>query len=225
MLGAVLLAVVLLFWSCGGGSDDNPGGDAGRKPGPGVPSPTAPADDITLNPSETTEAPPGGPPPAGGQPGGETSTPDPPAAGAPSGGAPAAPVAAGPCADAEIQVTPVPLPATAQRGQPVGLQLRIKNVSARTCSRDVGSDVQEIYIKQGAQKIWSSDTCSTTPQPATQSLAPNAELQFEITWNGRDASRCANTQAAGPVPPAGEYEVIGRLSARHSNPVKLVLRG
>ena len=41
----------------------------------------------------------------------------------------------------------------------------------RTCTRDVGPDLQEIYIKQGARTIWSSDKCGlykgSDPQPFT----------------------------------------------------------
>jgi hypothetical protein len=85
--------------------------------------------------------------------------------------------------------------------------------------------MQEIYIKQGAQKIWSSDTCGTVRSSDVKQFEPNSEREYRVTWNGRDASKCANAQAAGPVPPAGEYEVIGRLSARLSAPVKLVLGG
>ena len=40
-----------------------------------------------------------------------------------------------------------------QRGAVVDLQLKIKNMSDRTCSRNVGADLQEIFIKSGAEKI------------------------------------------------------------------------
>lgn len=140
--------------------------------------------------------------------------------------APAAPaVDDGSCTDAEISVTPVALPASVPRRGTVDLQLRIKNTSQRTCSRDVGADLQELFVKSGAEKIWSSDTCGTAKGSDVQSFTPGFVRSYQVGWNGRDTTRCADGLATGPYPPAGTYQVFGRLGTKLSDPVKLTIVG
>lgn len=238
VLGALLLVVIVLLWSCTGNSDD-----PGKTPGATGSATATPVDEITPNPAESADAGDAGGPPLGdaaddpaatgtaaaptNAPAGQPAATDVPA-GQP-GGQPGGPTAGAPgtgqCADAEILVTPVPVPAAARRGQPVELKLRIKNSSTRTCDRDVGADLQEIYIKLGAQTIWSSDRCGTARGSKVQPFTPGFEREFQVTWNGRDMTRCANGQASGPVPAAGEYQLFGRLGSQLSQPVKLVLTG
>ena len=119
----------------------------------------------------------------------------------------------------------MPARVAAKRGQPVNLSLIIKNVSARTCARDVGADVQEIYIKQGAAKIWSSDVCAVAAGAGSkvEQFQPGGQRTYYVTWNGRDSSRCSGGMAAGNFPVAGRYEVMGRLGAKVSNPVVVTL--
>jgi hypothetical protein len=131
----------------------------------------------------------------------------------------------GTCTDSEIAVTPVALPAEVRRGAPVDLSLKIRNKSGRTCSRDVGADVQELFIKSGAEKVWSSDTCGTGKGSDVQSFTPGFERSYQLTWNGMDASRCSQGVASGPQPPAGNYQVFARVGTKLSEPVKLVVVG
>lgn len=238
VLGALLLAVLILFLSCSGGDDEDGGTPRGGGPATSTPNPGAgplgsgtPVDE----PSFEESRPPGGKPalpapsdavvdPEGDGTDGQV----PGAPGAPGPGTSGNPdlnvaAAAGQCADAEVSVTPIPSRTAAKRGTPVEILLKIKNVSTRTCSRDVGADLQEIYIKQGAFKVWSSDTCSTVKNSNVQKLASGAELEFGVTWNGRQSSRCSAGLAVGPAPQAGEYEVFGRLGGKVSAPVRLTL--
>ncbi|MBY8873171.1 hypothetical protein K7640_15150 [Micromonospora sp. PLK6-60] len=137
-----------------------------------------------------------------------------------------APVAdEGTCTDAEISVRATAQPAEATQGNRVDLTLVIKNSSSRTCNRDVGADAQELFVKAGAAKVWSSDTCGTGRGSEVRSLVPNAERSYTITWNGRDTSRCASGLAAGPYAPAGTYEVFARVGTKLSEPVQLVVHG
>ena len=71
-------------------------------------------------------------------------------------------------------------PTSVQRGAVVDLQLKIKNTSDRTCSRNVGADLQEIFIKSGAEKIWSSDTCGKVQGSDVQSFTPNFERSYQV---------------------------------------------
>ncbi len=129
----------------------------------------------------------------------------------------------GNCADTELSVTAVAQPAEAASGASVALSLKIRNRSDRTCSRDVGATAQELYIKAGAEVIWSSDTCGTATGSDVQSFTPGFERSYQVNWNGRDSSRCANGVANGPVAQAGRYEVFARVGTKLSQPAKLVV--
>ncbi|MER5334941.1 hypothetical protein [Micromonospora sp. NPDC002717] len=219
VLGAGLLFLIVLLYSCTGSdrkADDS--GDARPASGttsPGsTPGPTGPVlSPQTGGPSPGASGDPGAADPSGGP----TTTDTPPAA-------PVVPAADdGVCTDAEITVTPVALPASVVRGAVVDLQLKVKNRSERTCSRDVGADEQELFIKSGAEKIWSSDTCGTGKGSDPQSFTPGFERSYQVGWNGRDSSKCANGVAAGPHPPAGTYQVFARVGTKLSEPVKLTV--
>ncbi|MEQ4305364.1 hypothetical protein ABNF97_28955 [Plantactinospora sp. B6F1] len=224
VLGALLLFLIVLLYSCinTGGADDS-GGDKTADPGP---SPT-----LTPHVDPSASGPPDSGAPEPGGPGGEEPS-DPPADDGgsvePAGGGevpPAPPPVANECTDQEISVIPVPSRTSAQRGQPIDLRLRIKNVSDRTCNRDVGADLQELYIKSGARKVWSSDVCSEVRSNDVRAFPPNHENEYRVSWNGRESSRCSNQLAAGPYPAAGTYQLFGRLGNKHSEPVRITITG
>ncbi|MDG4828085.1 hypothetical protein O7627_02050 [Solwaraspora sp. WMMD1047] len=223
VLGAALLFLIVLVYSCTG-----PGG-SGADPG------SAPTSTPTANPPESGA---GGPlltpetgPPAAGDagedPGGEP----------PAGGGPAAPPAgdatvpvipppaAGSCTDEEMSVVPVPSQSSIKRGATIEVRLKIRNASDRTCERDVGSQLQEVYIRIGAQVVWSSDTCSPPGESNVVTFTPGLAHEYRVAWNGKDVTRCADGVANGPVPAAGDYQVFGRLGTKRSEPVQLTLTG
>jgi hypothetical protein len=212
VLGAVLLVVLIWAFSCSGGDDPSkPSGTGatGTVPTPGVQGSGAAAEPSFAESGPVRQPPVVAPTPT-----------DVPVGAGPSV---AAPPADGSCAVAEMVFVPVPSKTSAKSGDPIDLRLKIKNVSTRTCSRDVGADVQEIYVKQGAKKIWSSDVCAATKGSAVRQFPPNGEQEFYVTWNGNDSSRCEGGAATGPRPAAGEYELMGRLGAKVSDPVRLSL--
>jgi hypothetical protein len=153
--------------------------------------------------------------------------------GEPTAGISAAPVvddsstapvdSSGHCTDDEISVIPVPSQTSMQRGVTIELRLRIKNISTRTCDRDVGPGPQEMYLKRGAETVWSSDICNQNRDSNVRTFPSNLEHEYRITWNGRDASRCDGEAANGKVLEAGEYELFGRLGTKISEPVKLTI--
>ncbi|WP_212987877.1 adhesin [Actinoplanes auranticolor] len=238
VLGALLLGVIVLFVSCSGGDDK----DSNRGKGASSQAPLTPASASQTPEDEPSFTDPG---PGAGNP----SLPDPGeltasgAAADPSAGAGANPgdgtqggvqggtqggdtnVAAGSgtCTDAEMSVTPVPAVTTVRRGAPVAVRLKIKNISARTCTRDVGADLQELYIGQGAGRVWSSDTCSTVKGSEVRTFPPNSEREYNVTWNGKQANKCAGGLATGTAPAAGQYEMRFRLGAKISAPVALTI--
>ncbi|MFF5053377.1 hypothetical protein ACFY1S_09375 [Micromonospora sp. NPDC000663] len=219
VLGAGLLFLIVLLYSCTG-SDRAGQPKAGGSPAATSAAPAAGGPVLTPQSGA-----PSGTPSASADP--DTSTPSPEiTSNNPPLGAAAGSVDDGTCTDAEISVTAVAQPVTAQRGTVVNLQLRIKNISDRTCSRNVGADLQEIFIKSGAEKVWSSDTCGKAKGSDVQSFTPNFERSYEVGWNGRDTSRCDdNGLAAGPFPPAGSYQVLARVGGKLSAPVKITVTG
>ncbi|MCI4063097.1 hypothetical protein MRQ36_11110 [Micromonospora sp. R77] len=240
VLGAGLLFLIVLLYSCNG-TERNTGAtpQSSSTPTTSAAAPeasgsvlTPQSGDPSATPGDSGGGPGAGGPGVGGPGAGDTGGGAPAGGGtatsdAPAGpGAPVAPVVDdGTCTDAEILVTPVAVPATAQRGTVVNLQLKIKNKSQRTCSRDVGADVQELFIKAGAEKIWSSDTCGTGKGSDVQSFTPGFERLYELGWNGRDASRCSNGVAAGDFAQIGTYQVFARVGTKLSEPVKLTITG
>ncbi|MBM2617223.1 adhesin [Actinoplanes sp. LDG1-06] len=234
VLGALLLGIIVLFVSCSGGDDKN-GNKQGQTPtsnssqlptpepaspepsfldgrpgnnGPSLPAPgdlqSQPAGDGEGDATETLP-PTGGADPGSGQNNNVTAPAD------------------GSCADGELSVTPVPASTNLKRGQSVQIELKIKNNSQRTCSRDVGADPQELYIDSGARKYWSSDTCSTAKGGDVRQLPPGQELTYKVTWNGRQSSNCTGGSASGPNPPPGQFELRARLGTLVSNPVTLTI--
>ncbi len=236
MLAALLLVVLFIALSCSGSGGDDTAKQKGAGNNTPIPSPSASAGSGVLTP-ETPEPSFAESKPAAGGPVGPAATNvpagpvsvapglpvQPPVgqAAVPPGGLPAA--ANGPCTDAEMAIAPVPARTAAKRGQPIDLRLIIKNISTRPCARDVGADMQEIYIKQGALKIWSSDVCGLAKGSKVEQFLPNGVREYLVTWNGRDSTRCAGGMAAGNFPAPGQYEVLGRLGVEVSNPVTIVL--
>jgi hypothetical protein len=220
VLGAVVVGILVLFLSCGGNGDKaDPKGTGATTPLPSTSTTpeiepsfedALPGGPVLPDPSEVvvpTTAPPVVAPSAGSSTGPNVNV--------------AAPE--GQCLDAEMSVTPVPARATAKRGTAVAVRLKIRNIATRSCTRDLGADVQEIYIKQGARVIWSSDKCSPVGQPNVQTLRQGQELEFGVTWNGHMSSKCTGGLATGPFPLLGEYQIFGRLGEKVSNPVTVVI--
>ena len=215
VLGALLLGVLVLAFSCSGGGQVGPSGTDSQQTASNVnralPQGTPNADPSFLDagPAKAPALPP----------------PSDAVTDADDGGPHGAPdvTTAGQCTDAEILVTPVSARAAVKQGTPIEFRLRIKNVASRTCARDVGADLQEVYIRQGARKVWSSDICGLAKGSDVQQFTANFEREYRVTWNGRAATKCANGTAIGPVPAAGEYQLVGRLGSKFSAPVRLVL--
>ncbi|WP_026270724.1 hypothetical protein [Salinispora pacifica] len=217
VLGAVFLFLVVVFYSSWGNSDESAnknasgqGQSSGDSPAASEP-PVGPADP----PDDSGDA--GGEEPPNSESSEPSEAADPP---------PAPPsIDDGACTDADISVTAVAQPASVGKGDAVDLQLKIKNVSDRTCSRDVGADKQELFLKSGAATIWSSDSCGTGEGSDVQSFTPNFERSYRITWNGNDDSRCQGGVATGPEAPPGTYQVFARVGTKHSEPVELKVTG
>ncbi|MEU4551570.1 hypothetical protein EV382_4779 [Micromonospora violae] len=219
VLGAGLLFLIVLLYSCtGSGRSGGQKPTAGGSPSATSAAPAGPDGPVltpqTGVPSASTSADPGATNPA------PAITSNTPPLGAAAGAEDD-----GTCTDEEISVVSSASSTSVQRGAVVELQLKIKNTSDRTCSRNVGADLQEIFIKSGAEKVWSSDTCGKVQGSDVQSFTPNFERSYRVPWNGRDTSRCDGALAGGPLAPIGSYQVFARVGTKHSEPAKLTVTG
>jgi hypothetical protein len=195
--GALLIVIVLLAVNCSG-SDSDPKRTATSAQ---TPSPTA-----TPDPTPTIQTPTTGEP--------VTST-APPSPTTPSV-ASTVPV----CADADLSLVAAPEQPVQFRGAYLKFFLKIKNTSGRDCTRDLGADFQELYLQVGAIKMWSSDHCDPPKGSQPTTLKPGIEVSFSNSWNGKSTKDgCVNRE----VPPAGKYELVGRLDTKLSAPVQVQL--
>jgi hypothetical protein len=200
VLGALLLVVVIIAYSCSSGSA-----------GSGAVTFTEPSPSVAAEPSATVSllTPTIGEPP-----------PSPPPSTAAAGAAASPAPNTGECTDAEMLVTPVPESATVRQGAHVRLTMKIRNTSNRSCSRDVGADMQELYLQQNGVKVWSSDACERRRGNDVLTFPPSHEVSYYVIWDGKSTAQgCTNR----PVAPRGAYQVIGRLGTRVSNPVNLTV--
>lgn len=143
---------------------------------------------------------------------------------APSTSAQPQPQPTGPCTDDEValRVSTEGDRTEYRVGTSVKIFLHIKNISARSCVRDLGGRVQEVRITQGAQKIWSSDDCSPPGGSDEQTLAAGQELQISnLAWDGRVSTVCQNRPLVKP----GTYQLLGRVNTKWSEPVTLTITG
>ncbi len=200
VLGAFLATLALLLYSCGG--SDPSGAASSAKPS----GSTAGSAAALLTPF------------VDGSPGPSTA-----ASAAPTPLAGAQPT--GSCADGEITVTIATDNGKTDflTGEFVRISLKIKNISGRTCVRDVGAAAQELRIAQGAQKLWSSDDCASGPTPGADlhTFQPGDQLdQFYVVWNGRASTNCQTRPVATP----GAYQILGRFGTRWSDPLGITIK-
>jgi hypothetical protein len=132
------------------------------------------------------------------------------------------PPASGPCTDGEMTIVASPAQASVQRGTFVRFYFRIKNVSNRSCTRDVGADAQELYVQDAAKaKVWSSDTCNPRHGTDVRTFNPGDQFDFFWDWDGKASNAGCGKQQA---PPAGKYGLVGRLATKFSDPASLELK-
>jgi hypothetical protein len=215
VLGGVLIMLIITTYACSGQSGagqnksaQNGKGVASSSPGPSVQA-TLPLV-LTPSPGEvTTGAPPfGNNQGAGGGGAGATGS-------APSGGA------SSQCTDSEIAVTPNAEPSPVRQGQHAKLYLRVRNVSTRACVRDVGAQMQELYIQQQDRTtVWTSDKCAARKGDFVVTFAPNQLEEYALDWDGKATNQgCDNRPPLAP----GTYKLYARVGSKISEPVALTI--
>jgi hypothetical protein len=200
VLVGLAMVVLVITYACGG---PDPNADAGVNAG------NTPATTDTASPTTTLLRPE--------VPATTTSTPSPTA----SAFTLPVPAATGPCTDAELEVVATAAAAEVQRGQPLAVTIRIKNISSRTCNRDIGADMQELRLNDPASKttIWSSDDCNPNHGSDDTSFDPGQEQTFTLTWQGRRSRGGDGTPVCDNVTPEPQaYELVARLDQKYSAP-------
>jgi len=111
-----------------------------------------------------------------------------------------------------------------QLGGTFDIKLKIQNISARTCTRDVGTVPEELYIIRGKTKIWSSDDCGPTPGTAhdVRSFKPGVLIYAELKWSSYDIT--THNCKKGTTPAAADsYDLFARVGTKTSAPVKFTI--
>jgi hypothetical protein len=199
VLMGLAMVVLVVSYACGGPDVSNAVGDRA--------SPTAGASTTTAAATPTATARP-------------TPTPTPTAFTLPNTGA------TGPCGDGELDVTATAASGQVPRGQAVDVTIKIKNVSGRTCSRDVGADMQELSLLDGTIVVWSSDDCNPRKGSDLRSFGPAKEISFTLTWAGqRSRTGTGTINCAAPAPEAAVYQLVARLDRKLSAPFSLRIAG
>jgi hypothetical protein len=211
LAGTLLLLMVVLFYSCSGKPSNT--SQRGRVQTPSTAAPSLPASpSASSSRSVFTSA--GGIPAQAGDGGGGDHQP----AGPPE--QPAAPT--GPCEDGELTLTAAPAQVSAARGAFVRFYLRVKSVSNRSCTRDVGADAQELYLQDASKgKTWSSDACDPRHGTDVRTFNPGDQAEFFWDWDGK-ASNAGCAKREPPV--AGRYELVARLATKLSDPTAFELK-
>jgi hypothetical protein len=130
--------------------------------------------------------------------------------------------ATGPCTDGELSLVATAANTVVRAGTPVDVTIRIKNVSSRTCSRDVGADMQELRLMDKDIVVWSSDDCSPRTGSDVRSIGPDKELSFTLSWAGsRSRTGAGAVNCSAPSPQPATYQLVARLDRKLSDPFDL----
>jgi hypothetical protein len=209
VLGALVLVVVAIVYACTSGPS-GAGSDPLTQP-TSSPSPSSPRVSPTPTPSPTPSP-----------------TPTPTAFTLPVA------AATGPCTDDEIELTASANPSTLTVGQTATFTLRIKNISTRSCVRNIGSIPQELQLLRADGTIaWSSDDCRDSAvygpdYDYDETLTPGAEKKFDIHWSGynsRTGNDTVNCVPSNNLKPAVEtHSLVARLGTKRSQPVQIQIR-
>jgi hypothetical protein len=215
VLGGLLLIILLIVYSCGS-NPSNAGGsrDSHARPQASSTAPIAPSSStssLPFGPSALASAPPTIKPSVSSAP--PTAKPSP------------KPSTLGPdCVDSEVLVTTSIVPTSPgagklQYGGTFILKLQIQNTSSRTCTRDVGSEAEELMVKHGSTKIWSSDDCTSGgPKPHdVRTFHPGDAVSATIQWSSYDITTNSCKASSTPAPP-GSYDLIGRVGTKTGSP-------
>jgi hypothetical protein len=210
VLGGLLVVILLGFYTCGG----SPTPTSGQQPNVTAlhtsPTPRVTASAVASSPSATLPS---------GLPTPSAST---PTASVAAGGIPA-------CTDQDLKVWPQisstnPDTTHLQYGGSFDIKLNIRNVSTHACTRDVGTDPEELYIMRGKTQLWSSSKCGRDKAVGKphdiRTFQPNVQIYAELLWSSYDITTNDCTKGTQPAAIGKDYQLFARLGTKLSAPVK-----
>jgi hypothetical protein len=128
----------------------------------------------------------------------------------------------GPCTDSEIALVAKAGATEVIGGTALDVTIQIRNISGRTCPRDIGADMQELRLVDAtATVMWSSDDCNPNRGHDLHSFAPGKQVSYTLTWSGRRSRTGTGDRTCGPTAPApvaGAYQLVARLDQKLSAP-------
>lgn len=129
-------------------------------------------------------------------------------------------VAEGECSDADTSIRVVVDRKTTTVGEGVHINMIVKNISNKTCKRDVGSGANEVTVISGPALIWSTDHCNPNTDKDLVELAPGQEWNVKVVWIGKQTAKgCKVRNMAEP----GAYWAHGRNASLNSDGVRFVV--
>ena len=121
------------------------------------------------------------------------------------------------CLTTNIRVSVTADAQTYAVGQPVTIAMRISNIGAVPCKRDVGALVNEVYVTNiDGLVIWTSDACQKQAKPQVAIMKPNSVFGNTQIWSGLNSGQNCTTAAADAMP--GKYLVYARNDVVVSKP-------
>ncbi|GLZ76952.1 hypothetical protein Afil01_17590 [Actinorhabdospora filicis] len=196
VLGGVVVVAAFGFYACSGGEDAPPATPAAAEATVGATSAPPPAEDDGVKHPYV----------------GDSQAAKPSASG---------PVPGAVCPDAALAVVAKPSGAVIPKGGYLTIEVTVTNTSAVACAREVGSKAQEVQVKAGEERLWSSDDCAGAGDPGKRTLQPGEVVTSRVTWNGKTST--PGCRSGSRTVPAGKYEVTARCGTLWGKPAAFTI--
>lgn len=125
------------------------------------------------------------------------------------------------CPDAAIGLVARPTMAAIPEGGYLTIEVTLTNTSAVPCVRDVGSKAQEVQVRSGGERLWSSDDCAGVGDAGKRSLQPGEVVTSRVTWDGKAST--SGCKSGSSTVPAGKYQVVARCGELWSKPAEFAI--
>ena len=129
---------------------------------------------------------------------------------------PAGPVEGQPCADDVLAVDVVPEAPQAAVGSKPTFTLVVTNTAGVSCTRSLDAGLREVVLLDATgTRVWGSNDCFPEQSSEPRTLAAGEAVSFPVQWGGLSSEPTCT--AARVNPPAGAYQLQGRLDTRVGN--------
>ncbi len=126
------------------------------------------------------------------------------------------------CTDEMIAVDVRPEPAQAAVGSKPTFTLVVTNTSPVSCTRSLDAGLREIVLIDGSgNRVWGSNDCFPENSNDPRTLAAGEQVLLPVLWGGLTSDPGCTAQRVNP--PAGEYQLQGRLDTRVGAPAPFTL--